>query len=36
MQVVYILREGLGNVFKIGRISGDIEDRLKGLRTGNS
>lgn len=33
---VYVLREGLSNVYKIGRTSGDVEDRLKGLRTGNS
>jgi hypothetical protein len=36
MQMIYVLREGQGNVFKIGRTSGDIQDRLKGLRTGNS
>ena len=33
---VYILRQGGDNIFKIGRTSGLIEDRIKQLSTGNA
>jgi hypothetical protein len=33
---VYVLREGLSNVFKIGRTSGGVDGVLRRLRTGNS
>ena len=34
MACVYILRSGNENLFKIGK-SGDVEDRVRGLTTGN-
>jgi hypothetical protein len=33
---VYVLREGVSNVFKVGRTKGEVDGVVKRLRTGNS